>query len=186
MRRGFKTEARDTANGVREELGLSPFDPLDPWALAENLGIPIEPLTSFGSLASIGVLLGKEQSSFSAVTVLDGPARMIVVNDRHSRGRQANSVAHEIGHALLHHPQTPPFDERGLRRVKSELEEEASFLGSALLITDEMAMHIVRQKIPFEVAATSLGVSVRLLQMRVNVSGAVKRVERSARYATRT
>ncbi len=184
MRRGFKTEARDTAMSVRSELGLTPFDPLDPARLAEQLDIPVEPLSSFLAAApSIRVLLGKEAASFSAMTVLDNPARMIVVNDKHTPGRQSNSIAHEIAHALLFHPASPPFDPRGLRNHSSELEDEASFLAGCLLVTEEMCLRIVRTGIARDLAASSLGVSERLLRMRINQVGAVARVERSARYA---
>jgi len=41
LRRGFKTQAEQLAHAVRSEMGLQPIDPLDCFALASNLGVPI-------------------------------------------------------------------------------------------------------------------------------------------------
>jgi hypothetical protein len=49
FRRGFKTEANSIALEVRGELGLRPFDPLDPHVLAEWLEIPIWTLSEMCS-----------------------------------------------------------------------------------------------------------------------------------------
>ncbi len=182
MRRGFKTEARETAATIRSELGLGPLTRLDPLALATHLDIAVHRLSSFlADHPAIGVLATTEQASFSALTVFEGPRRAIVVNDFHVPGRQANSVAHELAHSLLMHPPTPPFDSRGLRNHQVELEEEASLLGGCLLVPEEMCLHVVRSGTPFERAAAQLGVSERLLRWRVNQVGAVERVRRERR-----
>jgi uncharacterized protein DUF955 len=181
VRRGFKSEARDTANTVRSELGLGPLDRLHPIDLAGHLDIPVLTLSSFlGECPAVAPLVGRAKSSFSAVTVLNGPERVIVVNDTHTSGRQANSIAHELSHGLLMHPATPPFDARGLRNHQVELEEEASHLAGCLLISDHMCMQIVRLGISQDQAAAQLGVSAQLVRWRVNQSGAVKRVARAA------
>ena len=41
LRRGFKTEATGLAKEIRGELGLGPFDRLDPHELARHLEIPV-------------------------------------------------------------------------------------------------------------------------------------------------
>jgi hypothetical protein len=46
FQRGFKTYATREADRVRTELGLGPYDALDPRALAEDLAIPIYDLSS--------------------------------------------------------------------------------------------------------------------------------------------
>ncbi len=178
LRRGFKTEANDIAREIREELGLRLVDPLDPWRLAEHLDIPVVPLTDFrrdapGAVRHFTKINGGE---FSAVTVFHGPARLIVCNDAHSRGRQASDLAHELAHALLGHPPRPALDGIGCREWDSELEEEANWLAGALLVSYEAAVSVALNRTAIEDAARKYGVSTQMMRFRVNVSGAWKRV----------
>ena len=92
--------------------------------------------------------MSTNRSDFSAVTVFWGIERTILHNDSHSMGRQASNLAHELSHALLLHPSTPPIDSRGCRDWDPMLEEEAEWLAGALLISDEAALHIVRTEMP--------------------------------------
>ncbi|HLZ97564.1 MAG TPA: ImmA/IrrE family metallo-endopeptidase, partial [Steroidobacteraceae bacterium] len=109
--------------------------PLDPWRLAAFLEIPLIPLSEFLTQIpnAAGLLLRQHRAAFSAVTVFCGCERVIVYNDGHSRARQASDIAHELGHALLHHPAKPAFDGDGQRNWDPELEREAEWLGGALL-----------------------------------------------------
>ncbi len=136
LRRGFKTEANQIAREVRAELGLCLVDPLDPWALARHLAIPVVPLSHFRGAAAEAVhhFHRVDRGAFSAVTVSDGSRRLIVYNDGHSLGRRASDLAHELAHALLLHRPGPALDHRGCRRWNGEQEEEASWLAGALLI----------------------------------------------------
>ena len=181
---GFKSDANRIARELREELGLQSASPLDPWALAEHLGIPVVPLSEFRAAAPKAVerLMRGARSVFSAVTVFDGLKRLIVVNDSHSRERQASSLAHELAHSLLMHEQTAAFDEPGVRRWDATQEAEADWLAGALLVSDEAAVAIARQGLRVWEAARLYGVSVEMMRFRLNVSGAKKRVERAARW----
>jgi hypothetical protein len=133
FRRGFKTEANDIARDVRVDLGLRAIDPLDPWNLAEFLGIPIMTLSDFGADAPQAVTYFSQQdpSAFSAVTVFHGTRRTIVHNDAHTVPRQANNVSHELSHGLLRHPPTPALDAQGCRTWNKDVEDEAAWLGAA-------------------------------------------------------
>src|SRR5437879_5344963 len=117
IRWGFKTEANDIAREIREELGLKLADPLNPWKLAVYLDIPVLPLSDFerDAPAAMRHFSRNEKSTFSAVTVFSGSKRMIVLNDAHSRGRQASDLAHELAHALLLHRAMPALDHKGCR-----------------------------------------------------------------------
>jgi Zn-dependent peptidase ImmA (M78 family) len=125
------------------------------------------------------------QAEFSAVTVFLGFERTILHNDSHTRGRQSSDLAHELSHALLLHPATPPIDSRGCREWDPTLEDEAEWLSGALLISDEAALHIVRSRIPDDEAMPLYGVSRKMLQFRLNVTGARIRVARSRNFADR-
>jgi Zn-dependent peptidase ImmA (M78 family) len=183
MRRGFKTEANGIAIEVRAELDLRALDPLDPWRLAEHLEIPVITLSSLEADIPDAVhrLRAVEPDAFSAVTVFAGTKRAIVHNDRHSRGRQASNLAHEVAHGLLHHPATPARDDRGCRYWNQDIEDEASWLAGALLIPEDAALWIVRQGMSLENAADHFGVTKRMVTFRVNVTGARIRVARARR-----
>lgn len=182
LRRGFKTEASSLAQEIRKELRLTSIAPLDPRQLALHVEIPLVGLSDFRNEipSSVHHFSQVNKGEFSAVTVFNGPRRLIVYNDSHSPGRQANSIAHEISHGLLLHPPTPAFNEIGCRDVDKVVEEEATWLAGVLLVPDEAALHIVRQGMSFDSAATWYGVSMSLIQWRVNVSGARRRVGRFA------
>ncbi|MGI8727603.1 MAG: ImmA/IrrE family metallo-endopeptidase [Solirubrobacterales bacterium] len=177
---GFKAHANRVAAEVREELGLEPLDPLDPFALAEHLAIPAAPLSSLRTTIpdAVHYLASVDTGAFSAVTLFDGPRRRIVYNDAHSRGRQHSDIAHECAHGLLLHPPRLAFDSAGCRDWNADEEDEANWLSAALLITEQAALHIVRREMDVNQAAHYYGVSRQLLRWRINATGAVKRVGR--------
>lgn len=180
LRRGFKTEANEYSREFREDLDLPVTGPLCPWKLAEHLAIPVIELSSLRSLAPIEIdfLLGRGRNFFSAVTVFGGTRRAILHNDRNAKTRQAADIAHELAHAILGHPPDVAFDENGNRTLNKEIEEEAKWLGPALLISAEAALAIAESGLALTVAAARYGVSVRVLQMRLNVTGATRRIQR--------
>ncbi len=184
LRRGFKTEANAIAREIRHELKLRSDDPLDPWALAGHLDIPVWCLSDYQSEAPQMVkhFTRVEQGVFSAITVFDGTARVIVHNDSHSRGRQASNLAHELSHGLLLHPPAPALDEGGCRDWDKTLESEATWLGGALLISDEAAVLIARQGWTVSDAAARYGVSERMMKWRLDITAARTRVTRASRY----
>ena len=180
LRRGFKTEANAIAQDIRRELRLGPTAALDPWRLAEHLEIPVVPLSALRdeSPAVVRHFCRVDPSAFSAVTVFDGSARVIIHNDSHSRGRQSSNVAHELSHGLLLHPPKPALDGSGCRDWDKEAEAEANWLAGALLIPDEAAMLVARRGLTTVEAAQIYGVSEQMARFRLNVTAAVIRVQR--------
>ena len=53
----------------------------------------------------------------------------------------------------------------------------AKWLGPTLLVSEDAAPHIAKQKVPLAVAAKAYGVSEQLMSFRLNVTGASKRVK---------
>lgn len=186
LRRGFKAEANDIAREVRTELGLAPTDPLDPWRLAQQLDIPVQTLSSMRENAPFAAYHFSQVDSdaFSAVTVFRGRERHIIHNDFHSRGRQASNLAHELAHALLHHPPTPALNKVRSRNWDQTVEDEANLLGGALLVSEEAALMIARKQWSIPQAALHYGVSEDMIRFRLNVTGAQKRASyyRSSKY----
>lgn len=184
--RGFKSMANELAASMRLDLGVSPYDRLDPHALAECLAIPIIALTHLEAEApAIRHLLDVEPEVFSAVTVFAGPRRTIVHNDGHSPARQNSNICHELSHGLLQHPRTPALDDNGCRFWNQGIEDEASWLAGCLLIPEPAALAIARGRWSIAEAAARFGVSEAMIRFRLNTTGAVARVSRAASRLTR-
>lgn len=183
FRRGFKTEANNITSDIRSELGLGPFDSLDPWGLANCLGIPVLGLSDYVIDAPhVKHFLSVEQDVFSAVTVFRGRRRMIVHNDSHHPHRQKSNLCHELAHGLLQHPPTPALDNRGCRDWNQEVEDEAGWLAGTLLITEPMALAIAKKKYTHEEVTRLLGVSEDMIRFRLNATGAYIRAERAKSF----
>lgn len=180
LRRGFKTEAEGYALDFRNELGLRDNAPLCPRRLAEHLEIPLVPLSSYRQEipGAISILSGEEISAFSAVTVFIRSRRIIAFNDFHHPNRQASDISHELAHAILGHPPTPPLSEAGCRNFDLVLEEEANWLGQTLLIPRPAAIRVARLGLSLTDAANEYKVSEPLMRMRLHVTGAYLVVSR--------
>jgi Zn-dependent peptidase ImmA (M78 family) len=186
LRRGFKAEANWYASSLRKELDIAPHLPLCPWQLAEHLGFPVFPLSAYIAVEPDAVAYlrsGKGQKDFSAVTLSAGQERFIVHNDAHDEKRQAADISHELAHGLLLHPPVAILDPSGRRNYDRAMEEEANWLGPALLVSDEAAMHIAALGLPISKASDMYGASEPLVRMRLNVTGAYQRVANRRRYA---
>ena len=183
MRRGFKTEANRTSRELRVELGLHPTAPLCPFRLAGHLGITLLKLSDFAAEHpdAVAYLLSDAGArDFSAVTLCITKPCAIIYNDAHSPGRIAADIAHELAHSLLMHEPHRLVDSAGRRHFDSELEDEANWFGPALLVSDEAAVFIASRGWTLAEAATRYGVSEPLMRMRLNTTGAHKRVSRAA------
>lgn len=171
LRRGFKKESEEIAVELRSELGLPPDAPLCPWKLAGHLEIPVHTLATAQEYdpESVAYLLGEGRNYFSAVTLFSGRSgysRFICHNESHAPTRQRANLSHELAHAILLHPATRIFE------CDPMAEEEAKWLGPTLLVTAAATNRIVNDRLDHETAAKRYGVSVELLRMRINVTGA--------------
>ena len=180
LRRGFKSQAAELAREVRSELGLRELDCLDPRDLARHVEIPVMSLSDLADAADgARYFLTEEPDALSALTVFDGPRRMIVHNDSHSEARQNSNIVHELAHGLLHHEPTFALDgSTGCRNWDDRIEAEANWLTGELLVTRRAALAVARGNLPWHRALQRLRVSAKMLDWRVNVTGARTQVER--------
>lgn len=178
LRHGFKAEANAWSRDLRTELGLSSESPICTRRLCTHLELPLMELSKIeASPAHLSYFLtGDGRKTFSAVTLRVDGKRWIIHNDAHDGGRQAANIAHEIAHALLDHSIPSLFGDDGHRSHNEADEEEAKWLGPALLISDEAALFIVSSGMSVSQAATFYGASEQVVQMRINVCGAKRRV----------
>ncbi len=182
LRRGFKASANRISVRLRRGQGLPAHAPIDLAVVAARLQIEIVPLSSFEAAfpKAVRQLVHLDNGAFSAATLpIDDFKRIIVHNDSHHCHRQRNNISHELAHVLLGHPFTLPIDASGCRNVDRDLEDEASWLGATILISNEAAFHIVHRALDTETACQIYGVSQPLLRMRINASGAMIRIQRS-------
>jgi Zn-dependent peptidase ImmA (M78 family) len=115
------------------------------------------------------------------VTVFAGSTRVIVHNDAHAPVRQHSNLAHELAHGLLLHPPTPALDDRGARLWNQAIEDEVAWLAGALLVSEAATIAIAQGRWTRVAAARHFEVSERMIQFRLNATGAVRRVERMRR-----
>lgn len=183
LRHGFKAEANSIARSVRSELTLSFASALNPWSLAHHLAIPVITLSEMQEVAPRAVhhFSNVDSSEFSAVTVFEGTKRIIVYNDSHSHGRQASNISHEIAHGLLLHSPGPALNENGCRNWDENMENEADWLSGALLISEEAALSIARKEMTIADAAEFYGVSQKMVNWRLRMTGAYTRITRTNR-----
>lgn len=183
FRRGFKTEANDIANEIRQELKLKPLDRFEPLDLATLLEIPVIKLSAFRQKIpdAVEFFMGRDTKAFSAVTVFRGLARTIVYNDAHSEPRQRKDITHELSHALLLHPPMPALNDYGCRKFNADFEDEADWLCDALLVTEQAALSIAFRSVSDLEASIEYGVSEQRMRYRLNVTAARRRAARSSR-----
>jgi hypothetical protein len=180
LRTGFTAEAESISEDSRAELGIRNIDRLDPLQLAAKLEIPAMPLRQLAGLgtdlpglnAAIDLLHGAEQDALSAVTVFAGPRRMILFNSEHTAARQASDITHELAHGLLLHRPAPALDDRGCRSWNTAIEDEASYLGGALLVPGKAARWAAKRGLSPEAAAARFGCSLEMMRWRLSMSGA--------------
>lgn len=185
LRRGFVTEAHRWADELRSELDLAPHDPMCPKRLAHHLEVPIYPLSGLPACDEQKALLEKRQGyDFSAAACFQGHAAFILFNDGHDPKRQVSDIAHELAHILLGHPPANPFQPNGIRGFLPEHEMEAERLGPTLLVSDAAALRAYRlirsNTFTLHSLSDEWNITREVIQMRINLSGAKKRLSRAA------
>lgn len=185
LRRGFKAEAEAYACDFRRELGLRASHPLDMFALAKHLEVPTLGLCELAQHiepANYSLLTTTASSQFSAVTLYKGSSRSIVYNDSHAPTRQQSDIAHELAHIILGHSPSELTNDSGGRHYNKELEDEAACLSGVLLLPKAAAIAVVASRKSVAQAASEFNISVQMMNMRLNQSGAKKIMARSGSW----
>ena len=181
MRRGFKADAERRSISARESLELSTTAPLCPWALAEALGVMV-----FGAdeldleVEHADQLLQRDPDSWSGMTLHDQGTHVVVLNSSHPRTRQTATLMHEMAHITLGHtPAEVTVSPSGLVLLSdysAEQEDEADWLGAALLLPEAALLQERSRGISPGVIALTYGVSEALCQWRCRMTGVEKRL----------
>ena len=191
MRRGFKSWCENASSEYRSHLELDLEDRFDPRDLARHLGVLVRTPDELPGLSchSIRQLTIVDSDSWSAVTVAAGGQNLVVLNSAHAPTRQWSSLAHELAHVILNHrPATASVSEEGILfrdHYDAEQEEEADWLGGALLLPREGLLSVYRRTSSSEVIGRSFGVSTKLVDWRLRMTGILMQARRAGKRRRR-
>lgn len=186
MRRGFKAEAERRSEAARASLGLGPLAKLDPWAYADSLGAYVLGADELDLPPDDAIqLLQRDPDSWSGMTLAEDGLLLIVLNSAQSRRRQASTLMHELAHSILDHTpasvQVSPAGLVLLSDYSDEQEEEADWLGGALLLPHAALLHHRGNGRSAADIARHFGVSDDLCNWRCRMTGVEKRLAFRAR-----
>jgi Zn-dependent peptidase ImmA (M78 family) len=163
---------RQVAQEERTEMGLRDHDPLDPYCLAGQHGIPIYTITH---LLEHGLRPDTHKHfhqvstrSWSAALIPLGAARVIVENDAHTKVRRRTNIAHEMGHHLLEHSfENVVLGEDHKRQFDKSQEKQALFISGELLVPESAAVKAAFANWDNARVAQTFDVSEQFAQMRM-------------------
>ena len=177
LRRGFKSEAERIAKRVQTELGMSAAESVAPEVLADLMGIEIRagdeliPLERYVELEEI------QPGVFSACTLQPSADRVVVVyNPLSAESRRRSDVAHELAHILLNHElsRIERLGDVTFFSCDGVQEEEAGWLSGCLLLPRPLLLSEVSKGASAREIAKKCGVSERMAQYRLNVTGVLR------------
>ena len=181
MRRGFKAESERQSAAARKALGLGATVKLCPWEFSEHLGVLV-----YGADAlDLGPehsdqLLVHDPDSWSGMTLFEDGVHVVVLNSSHPRTRRTATLMHELAHIMLEHvPAEVNVSPSGLVLLSdysSEQEEEADWLGAALLLPEAALIQFRSRGMSSEAIAQMFGVSAQLCAWRCRMTGVEKRL----------
>lgn len=181
MRRGFKADAERRAIASRQSLGLGPLDPLDPWVYADSLGVLVFEAKDLELEAEHSMqLLHRDPDSWSGMTLFEEGVHVVVLNSAHWPARRAATLMHELAHILLEHvPADVDVSPSGLVLLSdysAEQEDEADWLGGALLLPEPVLLHYRGQGLSIDAICRQFGVSAALCTWRCRMTGVERRL----------
>lgn len=175
--RGFKSWAERTSLSFRADLGLLSHAPLPPRRLADYLGVRLLTPRDIPGLSQkvLDQLLRNDPFGWSAVGVRRGDRIDVIFNPKHSLGRQASDIMHELAHIILdHEPATLIMSHDGSFRLRSfdqRREDEANWLAWSLLLPRDALLWCRRRGIGAEQIAEAYGVTETLVSFRLRMTG---------------
>lgn len=170
-----KWTQKDMAKVAAEEragLGLSLMDPLDPYLLAEEWGIPVYSISELTAhdcpSETIEHFRTTSSNKWSAALIPVGSGRIIIENDSHPTVRRRSSVAHEMSHHLLEHafPEGVLSSDHDLLYSKT-LEKQALFMSGELLAPAVACKKLAFRDADNAAVADLFNISTQMAQMQM-------------------
>ena len=186
MRRGFKAWCEKAAADYRRALGVPPTGPLDPRRLAAHLQVRVTTPHGIPTLSpsALRQLTEVDPGSWSAVTLVRGDARLVILNSAHSDARKRSSLAHELAHLILNHTADRVLlSDAGLlfrHSFDREQEEEATWFSGCLLAPREGLVSASRRDPSEKALAARFEVSEALIGWRLKTTGVLRQIRRGS------
>ena len=92
----------------------------------------------------------------------------IYLNKKHSKTRQTFTLAHELGHYILHDGCRYRIDQYEYGEEGSAEETEANYFAASLLVPEDKLQKISRETNDISVIAQYFGVSDSVVKVRIN------------------
>ncbi|QKS18894.1 ImmA/IrrE family metallo-endopeptidase [Curtobacterium sp. Csp1] len=162
------------AGDIRTETGLSPQDAFDPWEWSRRNGVKFVAIQSIpGAEEAVRYFTATRFGVWSAALVSDGVGHAVFYDDSRPRVRIMSDLTHEVAHVEAEHLLTPAWtsEDGKCGGGNREQEEEAAELAAAILVPKEQATLWALRGWPAESLARKYGVSDKLAEWRMNVSG---------------
>lgn len=177
FRRGFKSWCENVSLQVRKEIGLPQESPIDPRRLANNLNVICWKADEVPGIdpGTLQILIEEDPESWSALTILSGEKRLIILNPVNSPARQNSDLSHELSHLIIGHKggriDITPDNLLMLHNYDKEQENEANWLAGCLLLPRSALLHIRKTGLDDITAMQTYGVSKEMFSYRINVTG---------------
>ena len=154
---------------------------LCPWLYAESLGVMVFEAAELElSPRDAAQLLEKDPDSWSGMTLFEDGIHVVVLNSTHPRSRRTATLMHELAHLIVEHvPADVDVSPSGLVLLSdysAEQEEEADWLGAALLLPEAALLLHRGRGTPISEIARLYGVSEPLCTWRCRMTGIEKRL----------
>lgn len=158
---------------IRLFAGLKPDEPLDAFRLAQAVNLRVVTLDEVKGLSEQAqTALRKPNRQWSGITLppLPDGSRVVVLNPKQSRARQAATLMEEVCHVLLGHDHTNiSAESESGRNYQAEIEEEAYAVGAAALVPHTTLVAKLESGQSLKQIAAFFGVSQSLIRYRVKV-----------------
>lgn len=161
------------------EIAAVPLDrPLDPWRLAPQVKLQVVDIGQLQGLSAEAraILLKDKEKDWSGATTMPLPNgwRLVFINPKHSKERQAATLMEEVSHIILGHTPTvitpdQVDDNMRLRDFHKAQEEAAYSVGAAALVPYGFLHTAVTRGIAAERIARRFQVSEDLALYRIKV-----------------
>jgi Zn-dependent peptidase ImmA (M78 family) len=162
--------------GLRNQLNLKKYDPMNPEELAKKMGVDLFTPENVLGLSSdmLSNILDEDRKKWSAGTMISHSGKpFIIFNPTHCEERKRATLMEELAHLYLKHKPSEFIRFNGLafRTHKQTVETQAYWVGSSALVPRHVLEVSVEKNISREYVAEKFLVSSALVKFRENVTG---------------
>jgi len=147
--------------------------------LLDSAGVSHEPVSLRDVVSALNLeLVGKTREPFTSEAALEplGDGRAIAPNGAGGSGRRRFTIAHEIGHFVLHQERCSPGHDGAVGEAGRIEEREADAFAAELLMPEHLVREAVRENGPDDARlADRFEVSRKAMRERLHYLGLVER-----------